>query len=378
MKEDIHKPITHSNQPTQEKRQRVNRNFLISLFRSLFFIGAGIYFLTIGSGWLLATGMFVIGIFPAAFALLIIYGNIKVNRYEIYYELNKKGYFQKQIDHKKGTEHTISLPFENVREVIVGNNVRDISTKDSPAFRQGALMVLKHGEDEVLFREFLDENELYDWVSRFYDKGCPLFITEYNLRPALLDSNKYDDIDFNKLEGEPWDGENFPTELDARKEVNHFPPWEPSTDKKHDVDIKKRKKENTRKWEIRIGVLLLIYALVLGFTVMPWQPLNEDQNAWIMGIPFVFGVLGVNVLLPLLFVFWRAHTKWFLPFIYFGLVFAGNSVAVFLVSLFTNIPSLYITITAFNIVILLYGWIPGYILIKAVKGIITLVQKVKH
>src|SRR5699024_4473716 len=149
----------------------------------------------IGSGWLLATGMFVIGIFPAAFALLIIYGNIKVNRYEIYYELNKKGYFQKQIDHKKGTEHTISLPFENVCEFIVGFKVSDISSTDSPAVRLGVLIVLKHVEDEVLFSEFLDENELYDCVSRFYDKGCPLFISEYNLRPALLDSNKYDDID---------------------------------------------------------------------------------------------------------------------------------------------------------------------------------------
>src|SRR5699024_1302668 len=212
----------------------------ISLIIALFFVGAGKYFLIVGSGWLRDTGMFFISIFPAAFALLFIYGNLKGDRYEIFYELNVYGYFLKQINHKKETKHTIFITFENVRAVIVGNNVRDISTKDSPAFRQGALMVLKHGEDEVLFREFLDENELYDWVSRFYDKDCPLFITEYNLRPALLDSNTYDDIDFNKLEGEPWDGENFPTELDARKEVNHFPPWDPSTDKKHDVDIKKR------------------------------------------------------------------------------------------------------------------------------------------
>src|SRR5699024_11678655 len=143
MKEDIHKPITHSNQPTQEKRQRVNRNFLISLIIALFFIGAGIYFLTIGSGWLLATGMFVIGIFPAAFALLIIYGNIKVNRYEIYYELNKKGYFQKQIDHKKGTEHTISLPFENGPEGIVGDDGIGCSTQVNSPFPQGGRLVLK-------------------------------------------------------------------------------------------------------------------------------------------------------------------------------------------------------------------------------------------
>lgn len=374
MENDIHKPIKHSNQPTEERRRQFNRSIEVSVIATLSFIGGGTYFLFQDSTDLFfVISLFFFGLIAAGFAYLFIYSKKIVDRYELSYELNEKGYFQKQIDHKKGTEESINIPFETIREIVVGNNV---NKRDKKEYYLGALMVLKHEKDEVFFREFFDESELNDWISRYQDKGCPLFKTEYDLYPAYMNIGKYD-VDFNKLHGEAWDGKSFAENLGARSRINPYQRWEPSTKKIHEDTIKKQKKKYTKKWEIRIGLLLLGYALIIGSTVMPWLPLNEDGSFWKENILFTIGVVGVNMLTPLLFVFWRPYTHWFIPLIYFGILFAGNSVAVCIVSLFADVPGLYMIIFALNLLILLISWIPGYIIIKTVKGIIALFRKVK-
>ncbi|WP_080873884.1 hypothetical protein [Oceanobacillus timonensis] len=291
-----------------------------------------------------------------------------IERYEINYELNENGYFQTIIDYKTGEKEEIAMLFDSIREVIVGNNIKESYSNEHQHY-VGKLMVFKYIDDQYYIREFFNEEEFYNWVARFQDKGVSFFQTDYDLRPAFLKRQKYQ-TDFNQLEGEPWDGKKFPQKIGRKIGKNRFLPWKPH-EKQPVITVKQR----TRKWEIRIGILLLVYALILGVTVLPWQPVDDDNAYWEIGILFIFGVIGINILLPIISVFWRAYTKWFLPFFYFLIIMAGHSIPAWIISLFTENPPMIIFIISTNIIILI-GWVPVYILLKAGRGIFILIRKV--
>lgn len=332
-------------------------------------MGSGIYFLFLQPiNWILVSIFAVISFISGLIFAFFMQQKKYLERYEIFYELNEKGYFQTAIDHKAGQREETSILFDSVWEVIIGNSIKE-SSSNKKLYYAGKLMVFKYKDDQYYMREFFNEEEFYDWTARFQDKGLPLFQTDDDLRPALLERQKYH-TDFNQLKGEPWNGEEFPQKIGRKIYKNPFHPWEPD-EKKPEISLRKK----TRKWEIRIGILLLAYAFILGLTVLPWQPVADDNTFWEIGILFVIGVYGINILLPIITVFWRAYTKWFLPFIYFVILFAGHSIPVWIISIFTDIPPLGIFIFATEIIILLFGWIPGYILLKVGKGIFMFIRK---
>lgn len=210
---------------------------------------------------------------------------------------------------------------------------------------------------------FPEEKEFHDWITRLQDKGCPLFKTEYDLRPALTARVDYE-VDFSKVEGDPWLGSYSYPSFGDEKTTNPFLPWEHGAKKREGIEENKRMQ--TKKWEKRVFWLLLGYALIVGGIIMPIYPLDED-GILAIDTTFIFSVLLFYVLIPFLLVFWRSFTKWYLPLLYFIVVAAGNSFAVFLISLFIDIPSLYLSIISINIFVLLFGWIPSFLLIKTAK-----------
>ncbi|MFD1412377.1 hypothetical protein [Oceanobacillus jeddahense] len=369
MKNNLHQPITGTIQTPQETTRLLKRVMKLFIIICIITNGGGIYYLVSEPPhWILASTLLFVGIGFAFLIFLIIYFIKKMKRYEVDYELNEQGYFQVKRDLRTGTKENIAVPFDSIHEIIVGNNMIDRSQYRVVQFYTGAFMVLKYGDNQICFIEFFDNNELYQWIDRFHDKGIPLFQTYHDLRPAYLDAQKMS-ADFNQLEGKPWNGKNLPITLGETIQGNPFPPWEPESEKasdkqKPDMDIR----EQTKKWEFRTGVVLFIYAVILGFTVMPWQPVDED-NVWVMGSLFILGVFILNILLPIILVFWRSYTKWYLPIVYFAVMLIGHSLPVWFVSLFVDTPPLLLTVFSFDLLVFLFGWIPGFILVKILKGI---------
>lgn len=89
-----------------------------------------------------------------------------LERYEIFYELNEKGYFQTAIDHKAGQREETSILFDSVWEVIIGNSIKE-SSSNKKLYYAGKLMVFKYKDNQYYMREFFNEEEFYDWTARF-------------------------------------------------------------------------------------------------------------------------------------------------------------------------------------------------------------------
>ena len=372
--QDIHQPIKNSNQTTEGEKKGCYSTIAIFIGIALITFGFGIYCITLApDAWYATIIIFIIGIMFLFFAYILYLGLKHGEESEKRFELNEKGIFVYHIHHKAGTEEKVSIPFESIKSVIIGNNANYTSMpvgKGISFYRFGAIMVIKH-ENGIFIQQFFEQQEFHDWILRLEDKGCPLFKTEYDLGPAIASGPDYE-VDFSKLVGLPWRGAPDYPPIGDEKLRNPFSPWEIGVKKREGVEENKRMK--TRKWEKRVNWLLLGYALIVGGVIMPTFPLDEDG---ILAIddPFIFGVLPFYILIPFFLVFWRSYAKWYLPFLYFVIMTAGNSFGALLVSIFADIPAIYLSAIAINLFVLVMGLIPSFLFIKVIKFLGTLRNK---
>ncbi|MUV38820.1 hypothetical protein JNUCC1_02691 [Lentibacillus sp. JNUCC-1] len=152
---------------------------------------------------------------------------------------------------------------------------------------------------------------------------------------------------------------------------NPFTEWQ-------DEDIKEMKKNRIRKRSRRVDwyvtAAIFIYALFTGAVILPQVPL-DDGTFDVASDLFFSAVLLVNLLIPVIFVYWRSYTKWYMPFSYFLSASFGNCLALVLVHLFSSGPSLYGAALFTNVMFLILLWYPALAIIKLAKVVIMFIYR---
>lgn len=128
MEKEIHKPIKHTNQSTPKEKRGTYKVIAVLLGTALLVFGFGVYCITIApEDWYATIIIFVIGLMFVFFAYVLYSGLKYEDEHERRFELNEAGIFVQHIYPKAGTEEKISIPFESIHSVVVGNNANYVS-----------------------------------------------------------------------------------------------------------------------------------------------------------------------------------------------------------------------------------------------------------
>src|SRR5690625_6352141 len=90
---------------------------------------------------------------------------------------------------------------------------------------------------------------------------------------------------------------------------------------------------------------LAAMSFMIGVFIFPFTPV-EDNGALTLTYTMIL-IMAFMILYPICLVFWRSHTRWYLPILYF-IVTAGVGTGIFLLfSFILNSPVSYIRVGQF-------------------------------
>lgn len=373
-------PVQYSSKesPGQRLFNYIFAIFLVVIF--LVFLGFGLYYLAnpqITDSGILAAILIPVGIILGALAFVIIYLTNHHQRYEYRFELTEAGIFEEKIYPKKDKVEESQILFEDMTKVLIGNYVEYVALfkkgQDFSHFKFKALLVVIH-KDGVFLRVISDQDDLNLWISRLMDKEIPMYYTDYNLLRAPSDYALYQ-IDFNEIDAVPWEEVKAPPNIGHSDKDNPYMIWESEDIKKLKSRDKLRK---TKKIEKNVLKILFFYAILIGGVFLTQLSLDEHGEIELTGPVFLF-VFLVNIFIPIIFVFWRPFTKWYMLFAYYLLVTAGNLIGLGVGSLLLSNPvfTKFIDVISLNIAILFFGWLPGLLIVKVIKFLFLRVFKNK-
>lgn len=191
----------------------------------------------------------------------------------------------------------------------------------------------------------------------------------------LKSSDDDEDENFTKFEsrettGRSWD-ENPPEKGSTIENIrSNLASW---NDKYREHQNKPAIEQRTRTWERRTLWILAGLTLIAGSIVFPFSSIDHNGKIF-MNIPLLTILVSI-FLAPVVFVFWRSHTKWYLPLLYF-VIAAGISLSSFmLVAIIIDSPVKMVRVTQFYLLITVFGWIPVFIVCQFIKGVLVLVRK---
>ncbi|WP_010096117.1 hypothetical protein [Ornithinibacillus scapharcae] len=324
--------------------------------------------------WYILGGDFLI---PAIFCTFVVIVLVSIpwvsvatiNRYVNHvseFVLHENGIAIKHIHKTKNKVEEKHIGFDEMNKVLIGNLRGKYLNLHKTSFDiLGVLLIIMH-QDGNFYQRLYDAEELEDWLLRLKDKGIPIYYTEYDLTIAYDSTASYD-VDFNQIEGIPWDGERLPVPIPLTMNQTSKPYiiWK---DEKVEQLKEKDQRRRTKRAEFLVIIMLFLYALFAGAVIMPSVPLLED-NTFEFEEKILLGVVLVNMVIPFLFVYWRKYTKWYMPIVYVLVGSIGNCLSLFL---FSEIPDLYEAAIIVNLFTLIIGWYPILLIVKICKAIYKL------
>lgn len=370
MEEVSHEPMHYTNQ--SKKAAKVFSYSIMILFGL-----PGVVAFVVGIYWFFLEGDHWIGsIFIIPTGLLLVYigwvaydHNIREKEIKYEFMLHEKGIDEKRHYLKKNTITENHITFDNMDKVLIGNYVDRMIRRNGPDFFRFGVLVIIMYKNEYFFKRIFKANELSEWLIRLRDKNVPVHYTAYDLKRAYLDSTHYD-VDFSGIEGTNWEEVEVLPPVEHEWTRNPFTVWQ-------DEDIvklkKKAEKKKTQKVDRYVAGGVFLYALFTGALIMPQLPL--DEGIFAVSDLLLLTVMLVNVIIPVVFVYWRGQTKWYMPFIYFLAASAGNCLALLVVSSISDVPPLYGSALFTNGMLLIFLWYPALIIMKIAKGIILFIDK---
>ncbi|WP_066188231.1 hypothetical protein [Gracilibacillus timonensis] len=341
-------PITYTN--SMEGKSKVPAFITSGIFGviSLAFLIGGIYVVMDSGLWPLLLLFSFIGLIMGALAF-VFYPSKKQTIYS--FELDNEGLHQYWENTSKGINDENHIPFENIDHVLIG-----VFTYRMPVpqgwnyFRFGSLMIIMH-QGNYFFRQFESRDEWQKWMRRIEDKVPLVTYTGYDLSEALR-AQAYSEVDFSEVEGTRQD---IVSEYIGEKSYrNPFQIWMPE----------EVKEEVRSKTERNVLWILFGYALLFGSIIMPNSATDSEGIVEMTDI-ILFGYLGINLLIPCVYVFWRRYTKWYNLLLYAVVVTAGTSIGLFVASLIMEVPSLYGSALLLNMMNILF-WTVALIIIKVI------------
>ncbi|ASK63961.1 hypothetical protein CFK37_18255 [Virgibacillus phasianinus] len=370
MEEVSHEPLLYTNQPQKAAKAF---SYIFMLIFGLFALGAiviGIYWLFLeGDLWIASCFSIPVGLLMGFIAWVAYDQNIREKEIKYEFVLNENGIDETRHYQKKNKVKENHIAFSDMDKILIGNYVnRIINTNGIDFFKFGVLVIVMY-KDKYFFQRIFKANELTEWLIRMTDKNVPVYYTPYDLKQAFIDRVHYD-VDFSKIDGIPWEEVEKLPPVEHEMPGNPFKEWQ---DENIELMKKNVKQKKTSKVDRYVTLAIFIYALFTGAVIMPQLPLEDGTFA--MSDLLLLTVLLVNVLIPLVFVYWRSHTKWYMPFIYFIVASAGNCLALLFVILFTNIPLLFGSALFTNGMLLVFLWYPALIIMKLAKVVFLFIDK---
>src|SRR5690606_16727092 len=337
-------PITYSNE--------VKPTTTGYLFSALFGVPAicsvilGIYLASMDGDWWVLAFFVPVAVILGFFA----YTGLPIQRKVIYrYELDDERILEQWENTKTGETKQKIIPYTQVNKVLIGINPVHIIVRNSSMngslryYRFEAILFILHG-DGMFIETFSSARDLENWIDKLKDK-VSITYTQQDLSQALR-SRGYVDIDFSEVEGS---SNNIVSEHVGKELSNNpFPAWMPEG-VQEDVEETKAaiNRSNTKKAEKWTSIILFFYAIISAALILPGTPLDADGLIEFTDA-ILLGYLGVNLLIPCILVFFRQFSKWYNPIVFFLIVSIGNMIGIFLVSFFSDFPSMYGSIFLLN------------------------------
>lgn len=290
-----------------------------------------------------------------------------------HYELDQSGIHQSVTDPETEEVNKIDVPFSTINRVLIGNFVlkrESIGRFSATHYEYWAIMSIEH-DDGVYMHLFQHMDEFEDWLPRFLNQDFPVVKTEYNLAPAFQ-RLEGEDFNFYDVPGEPWGSDTQPPPIGKITLRNRFKPWKLSStyqspSEKAAEKKKKRQRTETKKWEKQALMTLALMSFIVIGIIFPVLP---HEDGVIIRTTMVNLIMVVVALPPIVSVFWRPHTSWYLPVLCFVVPTIVGLGIYGLETLFLDLPYPYVRVLQFFGTLSLFGWVPGYIIIRFVRGFI--------
>ncbi|GIP36993.1 hypothetical protein J31TS4_02730 [Paenibacillus sp. J31TS4] len=317
-------------------------------------LGLGVYFVVI-QDWVGALFCFPIGGF-ILFITRIVYVITRFNNnIEVLCELRDEGYYTYFKDLKSGYTEEELIPFERMREVLIGRTTSYISSGSNSrgCYRVGAKIIMKSENEDGTVRYSMfglgDGTELDTWMRKFETHGLPILYTPENVEELKLEDYEscYDEIP--KLVY----GEQIEKILVGHSQYSDLPVFRTSRMK----EVRRAKQSvNDRKLFLPAYAVLLVFNLLVAYFWMPHWLLDDDMFA--DASPSA-GIILMNIAL-LVFVgrYWRRETGWLRPLRDYGMLLGVHLTGgVLAVQNGSASPVLYDAIIVDNLSVLLFAGI---------------------
>lgn len=304
---------------TNERTHKAPASIVASLFAVVMMVIGYIAALLHGDWWMM--GIFiVVGMLLGVFTYVFVQAGPK-NIYR--YEVKTDGLFQQWICAGEITE--LFIPFADMGLVLVGMvEAQTFLPGGRKIYQYHALLVIQ-AEDEYFFKKFTEKAELAQWMNRFQGKVPAVQYTMMNLGKAF--SAREDmKIDFAQA---PMDDRDVVSDyIGAESYTSLLEDWEPSG--LHESVLASHRQKTvprTRQAEKWTMWALFLYNLLFALFIFPIVPVDQSRIVELSEL-VLLGYVIANVLIPVVFVFWRSFTRWYLPLLFAVVTLAGNMIGV--------------------------------------------------
>ncbi len=358
-------PLKHSNSVSKSPIAYIVSG--IFLLGALGFIGLSFYLASFDGSWWVFIFFVPCALILGGIAALFYPSERRV----VYsYEVNNEGIFQHWRNTKTNEEQENVILYENIEDVIVGiyaDYIRMPREQGISFYRFEALLIIKYDGGKYFFERFWNKDDLHQWIARMEGKVPAIYYTDYDLKEALH-ARIYTEVDFTKV---PVTTVDVVSEhLSKDKTRNPFTSWLPEDVKKivqeKEEEIKKKTTNpKTIKAEKITFIAISIFNVLIAAIYIPTVP-YDAEGYMEMTAGIIFGYFLINLLIPLLFVFWRNKTKWYLPFQLVFYAVISNTIGLILASITTDYAPDYdylVVLNFFNIIL----WVGSFVLVKLIK-----------
>ena len=264
---------------------------------------------------------------------------------------------------EKGKALKSSLSLSDVNQVLIGLYVDEGFIPSSEIlYRVHALIVVFH-EKRMYFKRCRRLEEFIYWVDRFEENDCLVRYTTYDLSSAFH-AHQYVPVDFSRV---PYTDEDVVSSvLGTETTTAEWGEWhcEHTYDEVREL-CRAQTVTRTRIAETFSFVYLFLYNIIIGCFLFPLAPIHSSGIIVFTDMIIVTFVC-MNVLVPIVCVFWRRFTRRFLPCMYTFISFCGGFIGVVLT---LNISNIFLVIGSLLIIyaVNFFLWSIGMIGIKLCK-----------
>ncbi|MCR8848900.1 hypothetical protein NQ095_10820 [Rossellomorea sp. SC111] len=204
-----------------------------------------------------------------------------------------EGYVQKIFHKSEKKEVELTIPFEDMKEVLIGYSLLVLPNPDRQRssvdiYRIAAKIVIKYqvndqSEDYLLFLSET-QKDLATWLQRIKEMNASVYVTKWDLYQVPAEDYR---SHYESIIKEPFTDEaQLPNVLDTTKDHQEHPVWRPPS-------FYQRREHKQTIWDERIKKLTLFVFLSNFFVSLLWMPFwrLDDEGTFSNGMFLYFAAI---------------------------------------------------------------------------------------